>query len=50
MRAGGLSEEPGVPQVASKAGTNTIRLTSAKDDGPNIGYLTVTAPDTSTRG
>lgn len=36
--------------VTLKAGTNTVRLTSAKDDGPNIDYLTVTASDTSTRG
>lgn len=30
-------------RVTPKAGTNTVRLTSAKDDGPNIDYLTVTA-------
>ncbi|MFF4761042.1 endo-alpha-N-acetylgalactosaminidase family protein [Streptomyces sp. NPDC001292] len=29
--------------VPLKAGRNTVRLTSAKDDGPNIDYLTVTA-------
>ncbi|WP_345513256.1 NEW3 domain-containing protein [Streptomyces yanii] len=37
-------------QVALRAGTNTVRLTSAKDDGPNIDYLTVTASATSTHG
>ncbi|MFD5124076.1 endo-alpha-N-acetylgalactosaminidase family protein [Streptomyces sp. NPDC058385] len=29
-------------KVPLKAGRNTIRLTSVKDDGPNIDYLTVT--------
>lgn len=30
-------------QLPLKAGLNTIRLTSAKDDGPNIDYLTATS-------